>query len=108
MDEHEAGELLLTYADLAARLGVSADGARSRAKRAGWPVIAGNDGRARVRVLVSDLPERPPEQATVATDPRGELRRAHAERLGELRGERDRAVEQAERWRSAAEQSRAE
>ena len=75
MAEQETGELSLTYAELAARLGVSADGARTRAKRAGWPVLVGNDGRARVRVLVSDIPERPAEQTAVTTDPIAELKR---------------------------------
>jgi hypothetical protein len=108
MAEQETGELSLTYAELAARLRVSADGARTRAKRAGWPVIVGNDGRARVRVLASDLPERPAEQNPVTTDPLGELKRAHAERVAELKGELERAREGTERWRSAAEQARAE
>ena len=70
-DDHPS-ELLLTYPKLAARLGVSADGARTRAKRQGWPVIHGNDGRARVRVLASDLPEHPrspPEQTGDETGP---------------------------------------
>jgi predicted RNase H-like nuclease (RuvC/YqgF family) len=108
MAEQETGELTLTYAELATRLGVSADGARTRAKRAGWPVIAGNDGRARVRVLASNLPERPPEQTASTTDHTVELRRAYAERVTELKGELEEARGQVERWRSATEQTRAE
>jgi chromosome segregation ATPase len=71
-------------------------------------VIVGNDGRAWVRVLASDLPERPAEQNPVTTDALGELKRAHAERVAELMGELERAREGTERWRSAAEQARAE
>ena len=48
------GELRLTYAELGDRLGISADGARTRAKRAGWPIEQGNDGKARVRVLTAN------------------------------------------------------
>jgi hypothetical protein len=108
MAEQEMGELTLTYAELATRLGVSADGARTRAKRAGWPVVAGNDGRSRVRVLASNLPERPPEQTASTTDHVGELRRAYAERVAELKGELEQARGQVERWRAVAEQTRAE
>ena len=57
-------DLLLTFAELGERLGVSPDGARMRAKREGWPVERGNDSRApaRVRVPVDALPEHPPER----------------------------------------------
>lgn len=63
MAEQDQGELLLTYAELSARLGVITDGARVRAKRSGWPITLGNDGRARVRVRAIELPEQPPKQA---------------------------------------------
>ena len=42
----------LTYAELAERLGISADGARMKVKRAKWTKMRGNDGA--VRVLVPD------------------------------------------------------
>ncbi len=109
-DDHPS-ELLLTYPELAARLGVSPDGARTRAKRQGWPVMHGNDGRARVRVLASDLPEHPrspPEQTGDETDLVAELRRSHAEHAAELRSLLDRASGEAERWRSEHGQARAE
>ena len=111
MANDRAGELLLTYPELAARLGVGPDGARTRAKRQGWPVVHGNDGRARVRVLASDLPEHPraqPEQDRTEPELLAELRRAHAERLAELAGALERSSEEAERWRSAHGQARAE
>jgi len=104
-------ELLLTYAELAARLGISADGARTRAKRAGWPVVIGNDGRAKVRVAVAELPEQTPvkaEHEPDMTDMISELRRSQAERLTELRGRAERAEQEAERWRAEAEQARSE
>src|SRR3954469_15519625 len=94
-DDHPS-ELLLTYPELAARLGVSPDGARTRAKRQGWPVTHGNDGRARVRVLASDLPEQTGDE----TDLVAELRRSPAEHLAELRTLLDRASGETERWRS--------
>jgi hypothetical protein len=113
MADDDQGELLLTYAELAARLGVSTDGARTRARRQGWLVMNGNDGRARVRVLASNLPEQPrsrPEQTVVTTDILTELRRSHAEHIAELRAQLDRASGEAERWRSdhAAARSEAE
>ncbi len=54
--------LSLTYAELAERLGISVDGARMKAKRAGWPKVKGNDGTMRVTVDVGELaaPERSP------------------------------------------------
>jgi hypothetical protein len=57
-------DLLLTFAELGERLGVSPDGARMRAKRESWPVERGNDSRApaRVRVPADALPEHPPER----------------------------------------------
>jgi chromosome segregation ATPase len=61
-----------------------------------------------VRVLASELPERPAEQTAVTTDFVGELKRAHAERVAELRGDLEQARADTERWRSAAEQARAE
>ena len=45
----------LTYAELAARLGVSIDGARMRAKRARWPKVKANDGTARITVEEDEL-----------------------------------------------------
>ena len=47
--------LSLTYAELAERLGVSVDGARMKAKRAGWPKVKGNDGTMRVTVEDAEL-----------------------------------------------------
>jgi hypothetical protein len=111
MAEQGEAEQVLTYAELGERLGISVDGARTRAKRAGWPVVIGNNGKARVRVTVSELPEQPPskaEQSPNVLDLVAELRRAHAERLVELRTELDQARGEAERWRATAEQARLE
>jgi hypothetical protein len=58
----------LTYAALGAQLGLSAAAARMRAKRNGWRITIGNDGRALVEIDESELaaartePEQPPEQ----------------------------------------------
>src|SRR3954447_7353740 len=86
MDEQGQGELVLTYAELATKLGVSPDGARTRAKRAGWPVTPGNDGRSRVRVRAAELPQLPrshgeqiPEQNGSVNALLAELRRAYGE-----------------------------
>jgi predicted RNase H-like nuclease (RuvC/YqgF family) len=114
MDEQEQGELVLTYAELATKLGVSPDGARTRAKRAGWPVIPGNDGRSRVRVRVAELPQLPRSQAEQIPEQTGsmnallaELRRAYGEHSAELIARAEKAEQQTEQWRSQAEQDRA-
>jgi hypothetical protein len=108
MAEQEPVELLLTYPELGERLGISADGARVRAKRAGWPVLAGNDGRAKVRVLVADLPEHVPDKPEREPDSLAEIRRTFAERVAELKTELHEVRQQAEQWRTAAEQARVE
>jgi hypothetical protein len=46
----------LTYAEVADRLGVTPEAARSRAKRSGWRRQAGNDGRAKVLVALEPRP----------------------------------------------------
>jgi hypothetical protein len=116
--EQDQGEQLLTYAELGARLGVSADGARTRAKRAGWPVVPGNDGKARVRVRAGELPEQPPErpperpagqpseQGAITARLLTELRQAQAVRLADLRADLEQARADAELWRTKAEQGR--
>lgn len=68
-DDNDAEVLLLTYAELGERLGVSPDGARMRAKRkteAGdWGIVAPNNkgGAVRVRLPAGDLPEHVPERS---------------------------------------------
>lgn len=108
-------ELLLTYAELGDRLGIGADGARFKARRAGWPVTQGNDGRARVRVRANELPDQPPEQPqrsgdrrTIDPDLLADLRRAHADRLADQIARAEAAEHEAELWRSKAEQARSE
>jgi hypothetical protein len=111
MANRDQGELLLTYAELAIRLGVSTDGARTRARRQGWPVITGNDGKARVRVLASDLPEQPrsrPEQTRVSTELLAELRRSHAEQVAGLTAQLNRVSREAEQLRSDHAAARSE
>ena len=65
MAEREV-ERMLTYAELGERLGLSAEAARAKAKReqkAGrWRIVHGNDGRARVRLPASAIPDRPPDR----------------------------------------------
>jgi hypothetical protein len=62
MVEQSGDVLLLTYAELGERMFVTPDTARMRAKRRGWRVEHGNDGRARVRVPSVDVLERSSEQ----------------------------------------------
>jgi hypothetical protein len=62
MVEPSGDVLLLTYVELGERLGVAPDTARLRAKRRGWEVQHGNDGKARVRVPSGDVPDVPPER----------------------------------------------
>lgn len=47
---------LLTYRELADRLGVKLDSARRTARRKGWRREPGNDGTARVHVPIDALP----------------------------------------------------
>lgn len=108
-------ELLLTYIELGDRLGIGADGARFKARRAGWPVTQGNDGKARVRVRAAELPDQPPEQPQRSGDRRAidpdllaDIRRAHADRSAELLARAEAAEHEAELWRSKAEQARSE
>jgi regulator of protease activity HflC (stomatin/prohibitin superfamily) len=99
MNEQEPDELLLSYAELGRRLGITADGARVRARRKHWPVIRGNDGQAKVRVLVADLPEHVPDMSEHEPN-------SLAERIDELRDELHEARQQVEHWRTEAEQAR--
>jgi len=73
------GPLRLTYSELAERLGVSPEAARIRARRRGWPVGIGNDGKAVVTVWLSDLDDvsgrattvRPPDDHPAVSGPEG-------------------------------------
>jgi hypothetical protein len=107
VDDDHPSELLLTYAELGERLGISPDGARTRAKRAGWRIIPGNDGRARVRVPLVELPERPPEHDRRATGRKPEQNSVMFGFMTELLARADRAERSAEQARSEAEQTRA-
>ena len=75
MDEH-SGELVLTYAELGERLGITSDSARLKAKRkvdrGEWAFVSRNSERdpVRVRVPASDLPEHPPERSPERTEHR--------------------------------------
>jgi hypothetical protein len=112
--------LRLSYADLAARISRSPEGARQYARRRGWPISLGNDGRAVVLVEEQELadaqPRQPPvrphvrtpvqtaDQTTVRTPARTVVRDAELEQLRE----RVRELEaQAEHNRSALEVQRA-
>src|SRR3954452_12084893 len=79
MVEPPGDETLLTYAKLAERLGCAPDTARLRAKRRGWRVEHGNDGKARVRGPSGMSPDVPPER------PRGDP--ADQPTVGELLAE---------------------
>jgi hypothetical protein len=77
----------MTYAQAAARLGLSPEAIRHRARRAGWRTQPGNDGRTLVMVPdnepAADTPARPAVQTTVRApvrtrDHREEIARAHA------------------------------
>ena len=59
----------LSYAELADRLGVSKEAAKSRARRAGWPRVMDNTGIARFSVPqdIFDTPDRH-ESDTVSSD----------------------------------------
>lgn len=115
MADDPPSELLLTYIELGERLGISADGARFKARRAGWHVTQGNDGKARVRVRANELPDQPPDHPQRSGDRRAidpdllaDLRRVHADRSAELIARAEKAEHEAELWRSKTEQARSE
>jgi hypothetical protein len=60
----------LTYAEVADRLGVTPEAARSRAKRLCWRRQTGNDGRA--LVLVALKPRPPGDPPVIARSPPGQ------------------------------------
>jgi hypothetical protein len=96
----------LTYAALGAQLGLSAAAARMRAKRNGWPITTGNDGKALVEIDESELaaarteaeqptqhlPERSGEQAERAPE-QAEQPATVAREVADLRVELARAEE---------------
>jgi hypothetical protein len=94
----------LTYQELAARLNLSPQAARMRARRRRWPVTRGNDGKARVNVDEAELAaeaervhpnvhERSPEPAPERSPHEGEH---EAERWRTLAEERGMALARAE------------
>jgi hypothetical protein len=95
MDEPSGDETLLTYAELAERLGCAPDTARLRAKRRGWRVEHGNDGKARVRVPSGMLPDVPPERPRRDADDLPTVGELLAE-LGEARDDAAAARREAE------------
>lgn len=104
-------DLVLTYSEIAARLGIKLPSARRLVLRRKWPKVVGNDGTVRVRVPKDFFDDREACVAAdvgsdVPTDVSGGLvaRVAHLEGLIEgLRGQLD-----AERGRADAERARAE
>lgn len=95
--------IFLTYDEAATRLGIKPDSVRRRARARKWPRRKGNDGKVKVGippdVLGADhppgLPSGPPPD-TEAAELRVENRMLR-ERLEELRDERDKWRDQAER-----------
>lgn len=109
----EAGGEWMTYAEAAARLGIKPESVKRRARSRKWPRRVGNDGAARVLVprerldgvggdapeagLPAILPSQAPDAATLERAIRAEARAEAAEALlGEIRADRD-------RWRQMAE-----
>ena len=78
-------EQLLTYAELAERIGISPDGARMRAKRESWRQDRNDpSGPMRVRVPSAALPVHPPERSTEKRPNGAGVRVNIDERLDEL------------------------
>lgn len=79
--------LMLTYVELAERLGISVDGARMKVKRAGWKKTKGNDGAVRVTVEESELipSERSPNVKATFPDQATEQVRALEGHIATLR-----------------------
>jgi hypothetical protein len=95
MVEPSVDETLLTYVELGERLGCAPDTARLRAKRRGWRVEHGNDGKARVRVPPGMLPDVPPERPRRDADDLPTVGELLAE-LGEARDDAAAARREAE------------
>lgn len=99
--------VFLTYDEAAERLGIKPESVRRRARARKWPRRKGNDGKAQVGIppdaLGEDDPPGPPPGPPPGTNTdteAAELRvenRMLRERLDELREERDRWRDQAER-----------
>lgn len=70
-DDPTQDHVRMSYRDLADRWGIGLDSARHKAKRRGWPVTFGNDGRAWVLVPVHEQfqPARSQDQAEDRSDP---------------------------------------
>ncbi len=78
-------EQLLTYAELAERLGISPDGARMKAKRENWRHERNDpSGPMRVRVPAGALPEHVPERSPEKRPNGTGVRADVGERLDEL------------------------
>jgi len=99
--------IFLTYEEAATRLGIKADSVRRRARARKWPRRTGNDGKTQVGIppdaLGADDPPGPPPGPPPDMEA-AELRvenRMLRERLDELREDRDRWREQAERLAEA-------
>lgn len=95
--------IFLTYEEAAVRLGIKPDSVRRRARARKWPRRTGNDGRSQVGippdVIGADDPPGPPPGPPPDTEA-AELRvenRMLRERLDELRDERNKWREQAQR-----------
>lgn len=95
--------IFLTYNEAADRLGIKPDSVRRRARARKWPRRKGNDGKTQVGippdVLGADAPPGGPGGSPPDMEA-AELRvenRMLRERLDELRDERDKWREQAER-----------
>ncbi|HEY8613005.1 MAG TPA: hypothetical protein VIL69_17175 [Roseomonas sp.] len=70
-DDASSDTVMLTYQELAERLGIDVQSARRRAQRSGWRRIPGNDGKARVvvpgHVLATDSTAAAPKTPSSAT-----------------------------------------
>jgi len=83
----------LTYAEVADRLGVTPEAARSRAKRLGWRRQTGNDGRALVLVALEPRPPGDPPMTPRSPPGRNQVHAQIARLEGELAGVREALVE---------------
>jgi hypothetical protein len=100
----------LTFAQAGAELGLSAEATRSRARRAGWRTMPGNDGRTLV-MIPDDLaihtrpagrpPERPTGERVATARPTGALTAA----VSSLEGALATLTEQLTRERDRADQA---
>ena len=106
MPDPDEATTVLPMAEAAARLGLSVDAVRSRVRRGHLETRRGNDGKTLV-LLPSSLLDKPRDEARLDRDEiDDEAATVSREELDRALADRDRARDEAEIWRTRAEEAR--